>query len=71
MADKKKRTPKRFLSGILRDLRIACLLHAKKGKSGGFMLARGILNFGEILRFRGQPKAKSVMADRERAMHLV
>lgn len=49
---REERLPKKFLEGILLDLKTAGLLVSKKGKGGGYMLARPAvkISIGEILR---------------------
>lgn len=49
--------PKRFLDGILLELRQGGFVEARRGKSGGFLLARPAaeISVGEVLRFLNGP----------------
>jgi len=51
--------PKKFLDVILGDLRNAGLLHSKKGKGGGYMLARppAEIGVGDVIRVIDGPLA--------------
>lgn len=49
--------PKRFLDGILLELRQGGFVAARRGKNGGFLLARpaGEISVGQVLRFCSGP----------------
>lgn len=51
--------PKKFLDAILGDLRTAGFVHSKKGKGGGYMLARppGDISVGALVRALDGPLA--------------
>jgi Rrf2 family protein len=61
MADiaRQRKVPKKFLELILLDLKRHGLLHSRRGKSGGYSLARpaGKITFGEIIRITDGPLA--------------
>jgi Rrf2 family protein len=63
--------PKKFLDSILRDLRNAGLLRAKKGKGGGYMLARSAtaITVGEVVRVLDGPLEPIACAGRSRSDH--
>src|SRR4051812_11778734 len=56
---KKRKVPRKFLELILLDLKKRGLLHAKRGKNGGYCLARpsNKITFGEIVRITDGPLA--------------
>jgi Rrf2 family protein len=58
--------PKKFLDAILGELRNAGILHSKKGKGGGYMLARPAdkIFVGEIVRALDGPLAPIACASR-------
>jgi len=58
--------PKKFLDTILGELRNAGVLHSKKGKGGGYMLARPADNIsvGDIIRALDGPLAPIACASR-------
>ena len=61
MADiaRQRKVPKKFLELILLDLKRHGLLHSRRGKSGGYSLAKpaGKITFGEIIRITDGPLA--------------
>lgn len=63
--------PKKFLDTILRDLRNAGLLRAKKGKGGGYMLARSAtaITVGEVVRVLDGPLEPISCAGKSRSDH--
>ncbi len=56
---KQRKVPRKFLELILLDLKKHGLLHAKRGKNGGYCLARPAkkITFGEIVRITDGPLA--------------
>lgn len=56
---KQRKVPRKFLELILLDLKKRGLLHAKRGKNGGYCLARppNKITFGEIVRITDGPLA--------------
>jgi Rrf2 family protein len=56
---KQRKVPRKFLELILLDLKKHGLLHAKRGKNGGYCLARSPnqISFGEIVRITDGPLA--------------
>ena len=58
--------PKKFLDQILADLRRVGLVHSKKGKAGGYALAKpaGEIRIGEIIRAIDGPIAPFLCASR-------
>lgn len=58
--------PKKFLDSILQELKIGGLLHSKKGKGGGYFLARppAKIALGEIIRVLDGPIAPIACASR-------
>ncbi len=56
---RQRKVPRKFLELILLDLRKHGLLHAKRGKNGGYCLARPAkkITFGEIVRITDGPLA--------------
>ncbi|HVR60261.1 MAG TPA: Rrf2 family transcriptional regulator [Polyangia bacterium] len=56
---KRERIPRKFLEAILLDLRNAGILRSKKGKGGGYALARpaGEITIGQIMRAIDGPLA--------------
>lgn len=56
---KARKVPKKFLELILLDLTRRGLLHSRRGKSGGYCLARPAnkITFGEIIRITDGPLA--------------
>lgn len=54
-----ERIPKKFLDVILLELKTHCLLNSKKGKGGGYQLARpaGKIMVGDIVRILDGPLA--------------
>lgn len=54
-----ERIPRKFLEGILLDLRHAGLLHSKKGRGGGYALARPAeaITVGDVVRALDGPLA--------------
>ena len=56
---KQRKIPRKFLELILLDLKKRGLLHAKRGKNGGYSLARPAnkITFGEIIRITDGPLA--------------
>jgi len=56
---KQRKVPKKFLELILLDLKKRGLLHAQRGKNGGYCLARPAnkITFGEIIRITDGPLA--------------
>jgi len=58
--------PKKFLDAILGELRNVGILHSKKGKGGGYMLARPAdrICIGEIIRALDGPLAPIACASR-------
>jgi Rrf2 family protein len=58
--------PKKFLDGILAELRNAGFVHSKKGKGGGYMLARPSedIGVGNIIRVLDGPLAPIQCASR-------
>jgi Rrf2 family protein len=58
--------PKKFLDAILGELRHAGILHSKKGKGGGYMLARPAdkIFVGEVVRALDGPLAPIACASR-------
>jgi Rrf2 family protein len=56
---KSRKVPKKFLELILLDLKRRGLLYARRGKSGGYCLARPAnkITFGEIVRITDGPLA--------------
>ena len=58
--------PKKFLDQILADLRRAGLVHSKKGKAGGYALAKPAaeIRIGEIIRAIDGPIAPFLCASR-------
>jgi Rrf2 family protein len=62
----KNAIPKKFLDAILGDLRNAGLVHSKKGKGGGFVLARppSEVRIGHIVRVLDGPLAPIACASR-------
>jgi Rrf2 family protein len=61
MADiaRQRKVPKKFLELILLDLKRHGLLHSRRGKSGGYSLAKPAdkITFGEIIRITDGPLA--------------
>ena len=57
---------KKFLDAILQDLRMAGLIHARKGRGGGHRLARAAerITVGEVLRILDGPVAPIQCASR-------
>ena len=57
---------KKFLDAILQDLRMAGLIHARKGRGGGYRLARAAerITVGEVLRILDGPVAPIQCASR-------
>lgn len=57
---------KKFLDAILQDLRMAGLIHARKGRGGGYRLARTAerITVGEVLRILDGPVAPIQCASR-------
>ncbi len=55
----RERIPRKFLEAILLELRNAGLLHSKKGKGGGYALARppGEITIGQVMRAIDGPLA--------------
>jgi Rrf2 family protein len=58
--------PKKFLDAILGELRTAGLVHSKKGRGGGYVLAKGAVDImvGEIVRALDGPLAPIACASR-------
>ncbi len=58
--------PKKFLDAILGELRTAGLVHSKKGRGGGYVLARSAheIRVGEIVRALDGPLAPIACASR-------
>ena len=56
---KKRKVPKKFLELILLDLKRRGLLHSRRGKNGGYCLAKPAqkITFGEIIRITDGPLA--------------
>ncbi len=63
--------PKKFLDNILQDLRNAGIVLAKKGKGGGYMLARSAakITVGEVIRILDGPLEPISCAGRSRTDH--
>lgn len=57
---------KKFLDAILADLRLAGIVVTRKGRSGGYRLARpaDVISVGEVLRVLGGPLAPIACASR-------
>jgi Rrf2 family protein len=57
---------KKFLDAILQDLRMAGIIHARKGRGGGYRLARPAerITLGEVLRVLDGPVAPIQCASR-------
>ncbi len=58
--------PKKFLEAILGELRKAAIVHSKKGKGGGYFLARspGEIHVGHVVRVLDGPLAPIACASR-------
>ena len=63
---RQRKVPRKFLELILLDLKKRGLLHAKRGKNGGYCLARPAnkITFGEIVRITDGPLAPLACASR-------
>ncbi len=63
--------PRSFLEGILRELRNAGVLNAKKGKGGGYMLSRlaTTITVGEVIRILDGPIEPIACAGRSQNDH--
>jgi Rrf2 family protein len=64
----KNRIPKKFLDAILGELRVAGFLRSKKGKGGGYMLAKPAndIMVGDLIRTLDGPLAPFACASRTR-----